>query len=66
MYLTALIFGAYDIILVCRMGKTTYDQYEKALSGIKLSGLSLLGTVMNQVENGEGSYGRYYKSYEYK
>ena len=55
-----------DIILVCRMGKTTYDQYEKALSGIKLSGLSLLGTVMNQVENGEGSYGRYYKSYEYK
>ena len=55
-----------DIILVCRMGKTTYDQYEKALSGIKLSGLSLLGTVMNQVENGEGSYGRYYKSYECK
>ena len=43
-----------------------YDQYEKALSSIRLSGMVLLGTVMNQVETGAGSYGRYYKKYEYK
>ena len=55
-----------DMILVCRVGKTTYDQYEKALSSIRLSGMVLLGTVMNQVETGAGSYGRYYKKYEYK
>ena len=55
-----------DMILVCRVGKTTYDQYEKALSSIRLSGMGLLGTVMNQVETGTGSYGRYYKKYEYR
>lgn len=55
-----------DIILVCRVGSTTYDQYGKAVASIELSGMNLIGTIMNGISIDSRGYGKQYKNYEYK
>lgn len=55
-----------DIILVCKVGNTTYDQYGKSVASIEMSGMNLIGTIMNGVGIDSKGYGKAYKKYEYK
>ena len=51
------------LVMVARQGRTTHDQFKKAVSSIEFANVKLLGTILNGDRSG-GSY-KYGYSYGY-
>ena len=48
------------LVLVARQGKTTHDQFRKAVASIEFANVKLLGTILNGDRSGSGNYGYSY------
>lgn len=53
------------MVVVIREDYTEKKELEKCFRQLKLSGVNVLGCVMNGAKSGKGSYGRYKKYYKY-
>ena len=53
------------MVVVIREDYTEKKELEKCFRQLKLSGVNVLGCVMNGAKTGKGSYGRYKKYYKY-
>ena len=53
------------MVVVIREDYTEKKELEKCFRQLKLSGVKVLGCVMNGAKSGKGSYGRYRKYYKY-
>lgn len=48
------------LVLVARQGKTTHDQFRKAIAGIEFANVKLLGAILNGDRSGNSDYGYTY------
>lgn len=54
------------MVLVARQGQSTYDELTKAVSSIEFAGANILGMIVTDVKDQNGSYGYYKYKYEYR
>ena len=48
------------LVLITRQGKTTHDQFRKAIASIELANVKLLGAILNGDRSGNSDYGYTY------